>query len=128
MKPKLGLLFPERWGKRNLLLRAVVFSLVTFVLFYAGDQTKLGGDEIFLVAMLSGLMIAYWVPPYPGRSWLTWVMTHIPLLMGVYLFALKIPRLLTSWINYRLASLILLLVFGAGWLLFYWREKRSEEV
>lgn len=117
MKSIARLLLPSDWGDRPL-LRSTAFSVCagcTFWLIRA--ENWLGGDLAFVIASLVSLFAVYWIPPQPRQAYLPWLASHIPLLAGLYLIVLKVPRLLSGVVDYRLSNAVLLVVYCFGYYL-----------
>jgi len=83
-------------------------------------------DIAFLLSCAMALALTYWIPPAPDRNYFRWVISHMPLLLGAYVIALKIPRLLGGAVNYRLMSAVLLLTYIVLCWFIVWAHRRHK--
>ena len=84
-------------------------------------------DEAWLVSGITAVLVSYCVPPRPAEAYFGRPAVGLTLIGGIYLFALKLPRVLVSAENFPIASWLCLFLFaGIFWLILRWRLPRKE--
>jgi hypothetical protein len=86
-------------------------------------------DEAWLVAVLLAFWLASPVKPVAKPNRLKWRMVYSTAIIGMYLIAFKLPHLFESFVNYRLASFTLLVLYtGICWFITKrWRSLPLDE-
>jgi hypothetical protein len=84
-------------------MRGTAFVLITFIFFRLVEFPY--SDEAWLAVSLIGIAIAYSIKPCRKYSHLKCLAIYELLVVGMYVFGLKLPLLLSSFVAYRLASI-----------------------
>jgi len=81
-------------------------------------------DEIWLISGIVAALIVYWIRPNAEEGYLEFTGPILLLVLGAYLIAVKVPKLLSGLINYRLAGLLCLAFYvGCCWIIIKQRSK-----
>ena len=112
------------------MLRGAVFTIAFLGLTKVIQNFELlSGDEAWLVSGITAVLVCYYVPPRPAEGYFGRLSVGLTLIVGIYLFAFKLPRLFVSAENVPLASWLCLFLFtGIFWLILRWRVPRKESI
>ena len=104
-------------------MKGTVFIVITFLMYKVIARfSALLLDEAFLIAAVLGILVAYWVPPIPKENRLKCLAIYLLVILGLYFFGFKVPRFLSRFVDYDLAMVVGLAVFGS-WVWFFVRPK-----
>jgi hypothetical protein len=104
-------------------MRGTVFVLITFVMFKVIESVfRLHSDEAWLIAGFVGVAVAYWIRPCRKESHLKCLAVYLLLVLGMYFFGFKVPRLLSGLVNSYLATIVCVIVYTSSCWFFVTRK------
>jgi hypothetical protein len=94
-------------------VRVIAFTITTFLLCKLLEDRFPHVDEVWLVAVLLAFLLTPPVRPVAKPNRLKWRIVYASVIIGMYLIAFKLPHLFEGFVNYSLASFILLVLYTA---------------
>jgi len=101
-------------------MKGIAFVLITFLVFKVIGVPY--SDEAWLIVSLIGITIAYWIDPCRKYSHLKCLTIYELLVVGMYLFGLKLPLFLSNFVAHQLATIGCILIYTTCYWFFLVRK------
>lgn len=129
MKVRILSLLPNRWSEGSD-IRAMLLALIVVVgALFLNDAYEVSEGMAFLLSGFLAILAVYWLPPLPEESYVRWIVSNSMLLFSLFIFLFMIPLIVSSFVAYRSAQVLSIVVFGVCyWFLIRLKKKvRRQE-